>query len=108
MNAREIHSLTENINEIGWFRVKFPDKGAGSTHIHAYVQGDSEEMVREMARRHDHFSAYNADKGKVNRSDIQKWNELRTAIIRAGGPNSAIGQDGDVIRRSDVRGDDNE
>lgn len=96
----EIHSIIDNLNEIGWWLVKFPDKGAGATRCYAYVQGDSEENVREICSRHPHFNAYDTSKGTVNHVG-NSFGDIENGLLR-GGPNAMIGQDGDVQRRSDV------
>lgn len=94
MNTREIHSIVDDLTKIAWYKVRFETDDARD--VHAYVQGDSAETVREIVQRHYYFDAYNTDEGSVERTTYT-WNNVKPSLMRSGGANVAIGQDGEAI-----------
>lgn len=101
MNTSDVHRHIDNLGAIAWYRVRFPDAGAGATRIHAFIQADSEEAARAIAGEHEVFAGYDTEGGTVERVG-SLWSDIEHAVVRAGGPNMVLGQDGTVTRRSDL------
>lgn len=101
MNTIDVHRHIENLERIAWYNVSFPDKGAGATRCHAFLQADSEESARSIASEHDHFNMYDTSKGTVERVG-PLWSDVETQLVMAGGPNVAIGQGGEKTTKGDL------
>jgi len=86
--------------QLSWFRVRFPDVGAGATSIHSYVQGKSPEDAREVASQHEDFQMYDTTSGEVNKAG-DTLDDIALGLCR-GGPNKAVAQSGETIQQSDV------
>lgn len=86
-----------------WFRVRFPDKGAGATRAHGYVQGNSATHARQVAAEHERFNMYDTEKGDVIPVKGADTAEIREKLLLPANPNDALTADGELIRRSDVR-----
>jgi hypothetical protein len=87
-------------HELGWYRCRFPDKGAGATGWLGYVEAEDAETARKVARECSNLSVFDTTKGTVARvgetiADIEK------GLLRAG-PNEAIRRDGVVVRQSEA------
>lgn len=94
------HRHIEDLENIAWYRARFPDRGAGNTKAHAYIQADSEEAARNLAADHEHFDMYDTSKGTVERLG-PSWSEIENGFKRAGGPNVLIDQLGNLRHRRD-------
>lgn len=94
------HRHIENLNEIAWYRAVFPDKGAGNTRTHLFVQADTGEAVRAIVSEKEEFSMYDTSKGKVNRVG-PLWKDIKNSFMMAGGANVLIDQLGNLKDRSD-------
>lgn len=86
-----------------WFRVRFPDKGAGATRTHAYVQGYSSTHARQVAAEHERFNMYDTEKGDVTPVKGADTAAIREKLLLMANPNVALTADGDLITRSAVR-----
>lgn len=82
-----------------WFRVCFPDLGAGRTKKVAWVEGDDEADVRQRAADSDEFGMYDTSSGTVVKKGDFDPHDLVSGVTT---PNDAVTADGDVIRRGDA------
>lgn len=82
-----------------FFRVRFPDNGAGSTHYQGYIEGTAEEDVRRRAADHPRLNVYDASKGSVVRTGItpDSMEDLREKVSKIANPNDVIRADGTVL-----------
>jgi hypothetical protein len=83
--------------QTAFFRVRFPDKGAGVTGYTGYVEGVDEDDVRERAADAGHLIVFDATKGKVRRTDMDDRDALLDALKKPGNPNEAFTTDGTVL-----------
>jgi len=83
-----------------YFRVRFPDVGAGRTRLHCYVEGDSKAAVRKLADAHPHFRSWDASKGTVKQTNLANRKSLKNRLMDVMKPNAAVLQDGTVLQRS--------
>lgn len=82
-----------------YYRVKFPDPGAGRNRLHCFVEGKNEASVRALAAEHDHFDNWNTGGGTVTPTDIRGRKELEQRVMNVTDPNAAVLADGTVMRR---------
>lgn len=83
-----------------YFKVRFPDVGAGATRLHSYVDGDSEIAVRELAADHPHFRGWDTSKGTVIQTNLASRKSLENRLMDVTNPNVAVLEDGTVLCRS--------
>jgi len=83
-----------------YYRVRFPDVGAGATRLTCFVEGESEAAVRELAADHPHFRGWDASKGSVRETNLANRKSLDNRIMDVTNPNAAVLEDGTVLRRS--------
>jgi hypothetical protein len=83
-----------------YYRVRFPDVGAGATRLACFVEGESEAAVRELAADHPHFRGWDASKGSVRETNLANRKSLENRILDVTNPNAAVLEDGTVLRRS--------
>ena len=83
-----------------YYRVRFPDVGAGTTRLACFIEGESEAAVRELAAAHPHFRGWDASKGSVRKTNLANRKSLENQIMDVTNPNAAVVEDGTVLRRS--------
>jgi len=88
-----------------YYQVRFPDAGAGAIRLACYIEGESEEAVRELAADHPRFSGWDTTKGSVRQTNLANRKSLENRIMNVTSPNAAVLEDGTVLRRNRDQGE---
>lgn len=79
-----------------------PDKGAGNTKIHVFVQASTEDEARKILSTVDAYNVYDFSEAKISDKTYSLWDDVAMMMKRAGGPNEAVNMNGERITRSDL------
>lgn len=84
-----------------WYTAEFSDKGAGMNKQTFYVEGESKEDARELAKRNA-SNDMDPESVIIRPMDGVSYQDILKKVFMAGGYNTAYTESGEEISRSDV------